>query len=394
VANALGYAGNVREENGVDPNRDFPFDLLDDSCMRSVAARVVNEIFRDHMFQLSLTFHAGMEAVGYEWGAPSYEAVSPDNAAQRAIASAYSYHGGAFSGSPAYPYGIMNKLVYPVRGGMEDWAYAQSWSAYATPQCSGYPAAKTTYNDGTLRAFNSLREASDLKTPYASKLGSSSDLLSRTSDGNGYISRALRIGLVAAELVEPYVRVVAVNGTQLERDVVPAQPRDAQQCRGTRYRNVSHATAGVVTFSWQVGGGVTVDSTRIWYAKWRPTASETLDCVSQPPIGAVESRFTPGTVTSATQGLGLFSPDTGAGTLFKGKVDLAGFAKGDSILVYISARVDSDWAFVPEKARPVGPPQSHLVNARTNSTWSYTSSGKIIEGRLDWFSIPFTVNIV
>jgi hypothetical protein len=37
TANALGYYENVREENNVDPNRDFPFDLLNDFCMQSVA---------------------------------------------------------------------------------------------------------------------------------------------------------------------------------------------------------------------------------------------------------------------------------------------------------------------------------------------------------------------
>jgi hypothetical protein len=44
TANALGYYRNVREEDGVDPNRDFPYDLTDSSlCMQSIAARTLNE---------------------------------------------------------------------------------------------------------------------------------------------------------------------------------------------------------------------------------------------------------------------------------------------------------------------------------------------------------------
>ena len=73
-----------------------------------------------------------MEAIGYEWGAPSYlEDISPDDAAQNALASRFSWYGGSFNdpksqGGQTYQYGDMNGMVYPVRGGMEDWAYAAS----------------------------------------------------------------------------------------------------------------------------------------------------------------------------------------------------------------------------------------------------------------------------
>ena len=41
-ANALGYYKNVREENGVDPNRDFPYGNSG-RCMKTTAARAINE---------------------------------------------------------------------------------------------------------------------------------------------------------------------------------------------------------------------------------------------------------------------------------------------------------------------------------------------------------------
>jgi hypothetical protein len=66
TANALGYYRKDREEGNVDPNRDFPFDLTDPTlCMQTIAARTINELFRLHMFQLSFTFHGGMEVIGY-----------------------------------------------------------------------------------------------------------------------------------------------------------------------------------------------------------------------------------------------------------------------------------------------------------------------------------------
>jgi len=62
-----------------------------------------------------------MEAIGYEWGAPSYlEAISPDDAAQNALASRFSWYGGSFNdpksqGGQTYQYGDMNGMVYPVQ---------------------------------------------------------------------------------------------------------------------------------------------------------------------------------------------------------------------------------------------------------------------------------------
>ncbi|GKY96631.1 hypothetical protein MPSEU_000622700 [Mayamaea pseudoterrestris] len=395
TANALGYAQNKREENRIDPNRDFPYDLLPQSgaapCMQSVAARTLNEIFRKHMFQLTLTLHGGMEVISYEWGAPSYDGLSPDHYAQDEISAAYSHMGGSFSGSRTYAYGISNKVVYPVRGGMEDWAYAGSWDEHRNTACAGYPASKVAYNAGTLRAFNILVEVSNDKSPQASTLGNSAQILSPTSIGNGYVSRVLRIALMSAELVEPYVKIASVNGQALGQDIVPSQKRNKLQCQ--RSRQLTIASPSTVSLSWQVGGGMTVDATQIWFAKWKNPSKEPLDCVSQPSAAYVSGRFKQGTVTSVKQGLGLFSNDSGAGTLFQGSVDLSEFTSGDSIVVLVSAQVDQGWKNVPANASPNGPPQSHVVNARTNSNWSYRSSGKVIKGRLDWFSIPYTINI-
>jgi Zinc carboxypeptidase len=107
TANALGYYQNRRTENNIDPNRDFPYDQMDPTqCMQTIAGRTINEVFREHLFQLSLTFHGGMEVIGYEWGAPSYSnKKSPDDIAQNAIANAYSKYAGKFGTTPAYDFG-------------------------------------------------------------------------------------------------------------------------------------------------------------------------------------------------------------------------------------------------------------------------------------------------
>ena len=87
TANALGYYQNIRTEGSIDVNRDFPFDYTDPTqCMQSIAARTLNEVFRENLIQMALTFHGGTEMIGYEWGADSYQGVlSPDDTAQSQI---------------------------------------------------------------------------------------------------------------------------------------------------------------------------------------------------------------------------------------------------------------------------------------------------------------------
>lgn len=66
VANMCGRAPfvstqRVREENGIDPNRDFPYSKPATHCMETAVARAINELWREHVFQLAITFHGGMQ---------------------------------------------------------------------------------------------------------------------------------------------------------------------------------------------------------------------------------------------------------------------------------------------------------------------------------------------
>jgi hypothetical protein len=79
--NAYGYANGHREDfieyndnkvSTFDPNRDFPYfqgnNNSTDSCMTTITARTVNELFREHLFIQAITFHGGLNAIGYPWG--------------------------------------------------------------------------------------------------------------------------------------------------------------------------------------------------------------------------------------------------------------------------------------------------------------------------------------
>ena len=204
MSNALGFSNRERREKRIDPNRDFAFDVKSpEQCMQTITARHVNYIFRNHLITAGITFHAGMTAIAYEWGAPSYNEnglVSPDNYAQRTLAKGLSDYGGTFKISKTetekkYPYDQMNNNVYAVNGGMEDWSYAGSWSPHVVKDgCNpgtfgGYPREETVYNGATLRAVNLLVETSKAKKPYPGSLGNWEGIFDPKSPNNGHIPR-------------------------------------------------------------------------------------------------------------------------------------------------------------------------------------------------------------
>lgn len=409
TANVLGYSQSVREEAGIDPNRDFPFDVQDPAlCMQTVAGRTLNEVFREHMFQLSLTFHGGMEVVAYEWGAPTYlHKNSPDELAQSEIAAAYSNYAAGFQYTKPYKYGTMNDLVYYVRGGMEDWAYAGSWDPDRVIECQptqygGYPAEKTRYNNSTLRVFNMLVETSNHKIPTQNTLGTSLDVLDRTTTGNGHISRNIRLALLAADLVQPYVDIIGVNDLQISDNVVPLMTRsDRGTCQKIKQVMIPQ-NAQEVTVEWTVGGGMTIDETSLWYGKWQDVPEDVISCMSQPPqdVSTFLTKVTPDTAASGT---GFFSrngahppPSNTAlnrGPTFRATLDVSNYNKNDLLVVVARARLDGSWMQQPNgNVGPPMPPQAHVVNARNNPDWHHESAGKIIQGRLDWYTtIPLTI---
>jgi hypothetical protein len=402
TANALGYYQAKREENGIDPNRDFPYDLSDPAmCMQTIAARTLNEVFREHIFQMSLTFHAGMEVIAYEWGAPTYSGgLSPDDTAQKEIASAYSRFGGGFTHSRPYKYGNMNELVYPVRGGMEDWAYAGSWDPQRVIQCQpktfdGYPSAQTQYDDATLRAFNMLVETSDNKMPKQN-LGNSVNILGAAPEENGHVARNLRLALLAVELVQPWAAIRQVNEVVLSDDLIPLLDRtERASCQQAKHLEVPRDSRKV-TIQWEVGGALAVEDTRIWYAKWSDIPADQLGCLDQPSKTIMEL-MQEGTPISKTEGKSRFAQQAGGFVHFTASIDISKYKPHDKIVVLASAKVDPEWAQMPDTffLPKNTPPQSHMANARTNPNWYYESStsGHIVEGRLHWFSDPVTIEL-
>jgi hypothetical protein len=80
------------------------------------------------------------------------------------------------------------------------------------------------------------------------------------------------------------------------------------------------------------------------------------------------------------------------GPVFRGMPSIPFVLHNQELVVLASAQVDKDWADAPENVAPLNhPPQSHIVNVRTNSEWFHESAGKKIRGRLDWYSQPVKI---
>mmetsp|Transcript_16830 Transcript_16830/g.25306 ORF Transcript_16830/g.25306 Transcript_16830/m.25306 type:complete len:638 (-) Transcript_16830:128-2041(-) len=207
--NCDGYNRGVRTDGGVDPNRDFPYSRKDGNCLRSNTAKLFDALFREVTVQILVTFHGGMAAIGYEWGThehPRGHDTSPDNDAHHQIGAAMSQVAGGFRKERPYRSAPINSIVYPVYGGMEDWAYAAGWNAELLHLCSGEKPDRTPPPN---RAITFLVETSDRKKPLSSELGHDTDVLLNTHGSNdrygGHVPRNTRLVLSAVDLVRPYV---------------------------------------------------------------------------------------------------------------------------------------------------------------------------------------------
>jgi len=420
TANALGFYRTLDYENDMSPKRDFPFDLTNETdCFKTITTRGINELFRTHMFQISLSYHAGKIAAGYPYGSINYLHKSPPDAeAMDQISEALSVYGGHFKwNDDRYPTGQINDLLGPTAGRFEDWAYASSWTtATPTVNCAPttdngqyptkYALTQSKYDDYMLRSVPFIIETSRTDNPPGSHLGTDYHIFDNKSKGNGHIPRNIRATLMAIDVVEPYAFITSVNHLTIDDDIVPLTDRNKRSCKNTKAVSVPRGTDHV-TIEWEVGGGITVDETSLWYAKW-DDLPEIVDGATQPPPGALNELYTEeeDSILGMTPGgkgktrwyraeTSSFSTSHMKGPSFKASIPTSNYQEGDEIAVFAVVEADKDWENQPPDILPNVKPQSHLVNARTNTEWRYEEKleNKIIQGRRQFFSVPVTLKI-
>jgi len=409
--NSLGFYRKTKTEDGINPSSDFPFDTKDETeCMRTVAARTMNELFISHLFQIAISFHAGNVAITHSWGSQEFLSGSaPDDTALETVSQGFSYIAGTLKwNNEPYPVGSLNDQHGPHRGRFEDWAYAGSWIGNQNVgKCNpltygGY--TYSSYSDSMLRAATIKIHTSAEKNPPNEHYGDSEHIFNREEvKHNGYASRNIRLLLMAIDIVEPYVSIKKLNDVELQDDFVPLSPRSARSCIKTKAVTIPKDTE-FVTVHWEVGGGFQVDKTSIMYAKWDDLPDE-FDGISQPSKELLQKIYDDidgdeGTFIKESPGgrgkskwHSSYLHDLLQGPNYGASFDSYDFEEGDKIAVFAVAQLDKNWLKQPSDVKPSFTPQTHLANARTNPDWYYENAGHVVQGRILWFSIPVTLII-
>lgn len=244
MTNAQGYYNNQREEiiDGtlVDPNRDFPYDNAY-RCFQSLTSQVIGKIFEEHLVRISITFHAGDTSITYPWGSYNHlvdhkSTEAPDLAALASIASSVLSYSGA-----GLRTGAMSDIVYPVYGGLEDWAYGGGWDTSGASNCSDIQFN----NSEGLKQIMYLVETTGDKSPADYAYGNKEDVPS----GGGYVPEYIRMALSIIDFAEPYIDY-----------------------------NIKYLKEGILV-EWKLWGCIKVKETKIYYSKLKdswPTWNHTL----------------------------------------------------------------------------------------------------------------------
>jgi hypothetical protein len=436
-------------ENNVDPTEDFPYNnVYSESCMRTVTARSLNELFRTHMFQIALLFKEGEDEINYSWGTQGY--ISPDNKAYKAVAGSLSY---VVGGETMVPYSPSNTKSVSLTSDFQfnDWAYAASWENPRTTICNplsygGYDTQKTVYPVETNRALAFTVSSKTNNVASGRTLGNVSDVFHAKDNSNGLaVSRNMRLALVATDLVQPYVSIFGINSVAISEDVIPLSTQPGNLCDTSRIVAVPGALDTVIV-EWTVGGAIDISQTDLWVARAedipdnsvcsmnlydgfenvrnvfkkipsRPNSGSGFFSTSGPnplpkesvskPFSLLASKDSVSSAKSnAMGGMSTTSDDSAAtaksrefhgsvnllGPVFRTEIDLLGYEIGDRLVVIASATVDQDFGEAPDAYhQPLVNPQSHFANMRTNPDHEFEISGKKVQGRVQWLSIPVTV---
>jgi len=412
MTNAVGYSRGERTELGIDPNRDFPFDQEPQSCLRTVAANTLYSLFQRHLFQILLTFHGGTNVLAYEWGDETHCESTvcekcPDNDAMHSIAILLQQVAGSVgSFEEAYKVGDMGSTVYPVHGGLEDWAYGASWSRpAASSYCWSSLSNNNTDNNTSIITTNNsnvtnrciayLIETSNDKHPPESTLGILEDWTNSSSVAvaphNGHVPRNIRLSLMAMDLLQPFIYLLSWGG---EENWWKNTRRMNMESTSDYHKNVlwerwqwlmrrMDNTPLVINYSsvqedntwmtWWVGGGLAVQETWIQFA----TAAS---CTEQNRFDCVHGQ----TTIQNSSGRPWLNPFDNylSGYLFRDRVNWTSIlGLGHVIYVRGIVRMDHNNNNNNTATSMNSRPQSHWVQARTNESWFASIPGHRMEGK-------------
>lgn len=368
-----------RDENGIDVNRDFPFDPLKPSfpCLQSETSRAVQLLYSHSLLVATVTFHAGMRSISYEWGDfhnHALKALAPDFIAMHAVATLMNHLSGQY-----YTVGTSNDVVYPVHGGMEEWGYAASWfdrlaAAHTVPErCAANRSVVTT--PASNRCVTYLVETTDVKTPQEKELGDTEHLFRGDVPRKGqFVPIVMRQALAVVETLRPYSIMGSIR--------------------------VENGTVGV---RWTVGGCFEVDMTKIVAIPATPQLEGIVDLAQNrgdlsdaeyellsAVVNTTHHVETPAQQHSVPLHQRLSSLDLADDRNRLHFNTSLSLPPGRYVLLAAS-EVDGFLKVAPAKANPAVPPQSLFVQVRLHGV--YRAGERVLKGRPVVLSRPVLVSV-
>lgn len=417
-------------------------------------AQIINEVMRSNSFTLGISFHGTQKNIDISplIEVPSWTSPNTDQTIDEQAMVDISYALSQFAGlNKNLPYEVRTSHTPLGDKGcsgviFEHFAFSQgSNRGITTPGESiwmterpcdnhggnnteddcAYPSEQTqVYDSSSLRAFIARVVSPPSNDLIIEDLPGFYNPSSDYSYWNGYeytvhsdndilppqLFNNIRMALLATELVEPYTIIRSIGGVELkDDDIIPLNPRPPGQCHKTRSMIIPESSSlQNTTVTWTVGGSLSVTETAIMFGMWNVLDKKIFDCVTQPTKQELdafftilrdfdedaetmneEASFTPvqsGNTRWAHHDHSHIDSDELFGippeTTFSVSLDLSHYKVGDIIDIYSLARTDQGWSGESENENGSSfTSQSNLVNARTES------------GRLDWFSVPVSIEI-
>jgi len=392
--------------------------------METIGARLVNELFIDHVFSLALSLHGGTESLTYPYGTPNHlkdqkvpkipakyefengkfnlknkdklnESVkifknktyemyvgnstnAPDYNSITSIAETATKHT-TDNEKHQYKIGDMSGMVYSVTGGMEDWAYSGSWegSPIITQPCtpttySQYDSKKTnydTYHKDALKSIMFLLEVSNDKVPEQKLLGRRNLDCIINLRSNAFFNQITKDKeFCLDEYIDGYIpRIIRLSLTLI--DLL------------TPYINYRIAeNKNDIELQWMVGGSINVDKSYIFYMYLPKTLSKSYLKKIKKQIGSDDLNVIKQTFDHSieiNQGKGIWNVGFSTNDVFKQKLDKK---PNTTLILMIVAIVDSSWG-QKNNPDPDINPQTHIANLRTNRDYKASNYQFEIKGQ-------------
>ena len=271
--------------------------------------------------------------------------------------------------------GSTSEVVYPVRGGMEEWGYAASWfnrynQVKTVPNKCGN-SIPVVITEGSNRCLVFLVETENKKKPPKSSLGDNRDVfLISNNTRDFWIPVLMRQITVVLDVLRPYSMIVGVSSERIRWNVGGCYEVDETLVMIFSYSEAFHR------FVANQNESVYSDLTDFEYESLLHLVETEKPLLVTPSLKGVSPlRQTP--KISYNPGI----PENQL--IFESSIRLENVGVGEKVVIIAVSRVDSFMKRVPENENPAIPPQSLFVSLRTNGSWSMRNekTGRELRGR-------------